>query len=211
SNYGRSVWTMPYLGHYAPVHNTALALLYHFFKLAPLGYHVAQVLIHAGCVCLVYFIVRELESARVALVAAALFALHPTNIETVAWISETKSTLSFFFFLLAFWFYVRFRQSDRTIDSVLVGVFLLLSILSKITTIVAPAIFLLYDWRQGTPLRSLRWKSLATFFLISAVFTAVHIFSFHGSTENLERSYGGGLLAHWQNFPFLIWFYVRMS
>jgi protein O-mannosyl-transferase len=209
--YFSSVWSHTYLGHYAPVHNTFLALLFHFLGFQPLGYHLGQLLLHAACVSLVYLVLKKLESGRVALLASVLFAVHPTNIETVAWISETKSTLAFFFFLLSFRFYIRLREKDRWWDAVLVGLFLILSILSKINTVVAPAIFLLFDYREGILLQRSRWRSLGGYFLISAVFTAVHLASFHSSAERLESSYIGGFAAHVQNLPFLLWFYVRMA
>ncbi|MBI3934269.1 MAG: glycosyltransferase family 39 protein [Acidobacteria bacterium] len=211
----RAFWTGTYLHHYAPVHHTLLALLYHFSGLNPFGYHLAQVLLHAGCVCLVYFIVRKLESPRVAMLASLLFAVHPANVETVAWISETKSTLAFLFFLLSFWCYLRFREKghprERMLDGLLAGLFLVLSVLAKINTVVAPAIFLLYDYKAGASLKKLQWRSLIPFFLISAIFTLVHLASFHGGAQVMESEYMGGIGVHLLNMPLLLSFYLQMT
>ncbi|MGH9786104.1 MAG: hypothetical protein ACRD88_18190, partial [Terriglobia bacterium] len=49
-----AIWTGTYLGHYAPVNLSFLAILYHWFGLEPFGYHLAQFLLHAACVCLLY-------------------------------------------------------------------------------------------------------------------------------------------------------------
>jgi protein O-mannosyl-transferase len=210
-NYLTSIWGRSYLGNYAPVHNTFLALIYHFFGLNPLGYHLSQILLHAACVCLVYLLLKKLEAPRVALLASLLFVVHPTNIETAAWVSETKSTLALLFFLLSFWFFIRFREREQWWDGLLVGVFLALSVLSKINTVVAPAIFLLYDYKRESRFDRSQLLSLGSFFLISGIFTVVHLISFEGSPQVLENSYGGGLLQHWQNMPFVLWFYLRMA
>ena len=206
----QAIWTRSYLGHYAPIQHTVLALLYSLSALEPFGYHLGQLLVHAACVCLLYFVLKKIESARVAFLASLLFAVHPTNIETVAWISETKSTLAFLFFLLSFWAFLRLRVHQRWPDGILCALFLILSLLSKINTVVAPVIFFLYDEKQGLPFRKGRLWSLLGFFLISAIFVAIHLASFHGSEQSLESAYYGGLYVHLINMPLLVLFYVRM-
>ena len=211
----QAIWRGTYLGHYAPVHHAFLAILYHFCGLEPFGYHLAQFLLHAAGVCLLYFVLKKMESARVALLASLLFAVHPTNIETVAWIAETKSTLSFLFFLLSFLVFLRLRSSERWWYAIPCALFLILSLLAKVNTVVAPAIFLLYDYRQRVPLKRGRVWSLVCFFLISAIFVAIHLLSFFWSESTLAKSglggsYHGGPSVHLQNLPFLILFYIRM-
>ena len=206
-----AIWTTIYLGHYAPIHHTFLAALHSFSGLQPMGYHLGQLLFHASCVCLLYFILKKLEAPRVALLASLLFAVHPANVETVAWISETKSTLAFLFFLLSFWFFIRLRDRERWPDGVWCTLFFLLSLLAKINTIVAPAIFLLYDYKRGFSFREGRLWSLGWFFLISAVFVAIHLASFYGSRDIPEgTAYYGGLGVHLQNIPRLVLYYIGM-
>ena len=214
--YLQVIWSDPYVGHYAPIHQTVLAVLYYFFELEPFGYHVAQLLLHAACLGLLFLTLQELESARVALLATLLLAVHPTNIENVAWISETKSILAFLFFLLSFWFFRRLRERERRSDAILCGLFLILSLLSKINTVVAPAIFLLYDYRQALPFNRKRIASLAGFFLIAVTFVVIHVTSFFWgdaplAQNSLGGTYYGGLGVHLQNIPFFLWFYVRMT
>ena len=207
----RMIWSRTFLGHYAPIHHTFLAILHSFSGVEPFGYHLGQFLVHAACVCLLYFVVKKVESGRVALLASLLFAVYPANIETVAWISETKSTLAFFFFLVAFWFFLRLRESGRWGYGVWCGCFLLLSWLSKINTVVAPAIFLLWDYRQGDLFKKDRLRSLAVFFLVSFVFVGIHLTSSYTSGQVLEGSaYYGGLGVHVLNLPLLVLFYVQM-
>ncbi len=205
----RAFWSDIYLGHYAPVHHSFFALVYHFAGMEPYGYHLGQVLIHAAVVCLVYLVVKKLETPGVALVASLLFAVHPANIETVAWISESKSTLAFLFFLISFYFFIRLRERQSWTDGVLAGLFLILSVLAKINTVVAPAIFLLYDYRQGATIRTLKWRSLALFFAISGMFTVIHLGAFHGSTQSMEQQFYGGPGLHIMQMPLLLAFYLQ--
>ena len=212
----QAIWSNPHVGHYAPIHQTVLAVLYYWSGLEPFGYHVAQLLLHAACVCLLYLTLKDLESTRIALLASLLFAVHPTSIENVAWIAETKSTLAFLFFLLSFWFFRRLRERGRWSDGIGCALFLIFSLLSKINTVVAPAIFLLYDYRQGNLFKRERIPSLVGFFLISTLFVAIHMFSFFWSQSTLVAgalggAYYGGLAVHLQNIPFFLWFYVRTT
>ena len=206
----RMIWTSTFLGHYAPIHHTFLALLYSLSALEPFGYHLAQLVVHAGCVWLLYFLLQKLESPRIALLASLLFAVYPANIETIAWISESKSTLAFFFFLLSFWAFLRLRERERWGYGVWCGFFLVLSMLAKINTIVAPAIFLLSDYKQRLPFTKERVRSLVWFFLIAVIFAGVHLASFYRSQKELTGFYHGGLIVHLENMPRLVLYYIGM-
>ncbi len=207
----RAFWTGTYLAHYAPMHHSLLAILHYFSGMEPFGYHLGQVLLHAACLCLLYFLLKKMASARVAFLAGLLFAVYPPNIETVAWISETKSTLAFLFFLLSFWFFVRLRDNGGWRDGVLCAVFLVLSMLAKVNTVVAPAVFLLYDYKQGFRFTKSRVASLAGYFLLGAAMAGLHLaVSYDGSQQMLEGAYYGGLGVHLLNLPLLVLFYLRM-
>lgn len=206
----KQIWSSTHLGHYAPVMITALAYLRHLFGLEPYGFHLAQMVVHSGCVVLVYLLLRKMESGRVALLATLFFVVHPANIESVAWISELKSTLAFFFFLLSFLCFIRFRETGAGWAGILAGVMLALSLLAKINTVVAPAIFLLYDYRQGARLRTLRWRSLGAYFLISLAMTYIHLRAFHVNQQAMQSDYYGGLGTHIWGIPSLLAFYFQM-
>ncbi len=226
----RSIWRYPFSGQYAPLHHNFLALLYFVSELKPIGYHLAQVLLHASCVCLLYFVLREIESGRVAFLASLLFAVFPANIETVAWVSETKSTLALLFFLLSFWAFLRLRACERWRYGAWSAFLLALSLLAKINTVVAPAIFLLYDYRQAYSFKKSRAWTLAVFFLISVIFFGITLFytssaslAFpdrlvdgvlrdNGSIHHADSNgYYGGVYVHLLNLPRLFLFYLRMT
>jgi len=207
----KAIWTSTYLGHYAPVHHTFLALLYQIFGADPFGYHLAQLLLHAACVLLLYLVLARIESPRIALLASLLYSVHPTAVETVAWVAETKSTLAFLFFLLSFLAFLRLREKGGWSSGFLCAVFLALSLLAKINTVVAPAIFLLWDYRQRRPFDRKTIATLACFFLISALMTAAHMASFMGTDWAGESGYYGGLAVHLMNLPLFIFFYIQMT
>jgi len=203
------IWTGTHLGHYAPMQLTFLALVHFFSGIDPLGYHVAQLLVHAASVCLLFHLLSKMESPRIAWLASLLFALYPPNIETVAWVSETKSTLAFLFFLLSFYMFLRQRETGKFNYGFWCGLFLLLSLLSKINTVVAPAIFLLWDYRQGSLTKD-RLRSLAVYFLLCVAFVGIHLTSFYEPSESDGTMYYLGFWTHLMNIPRFLWFYVRM-
>src|SRR5215469_7094514 len=89
------------------------------------GYHIVNVLLHAAAAWLVIAIVRRL-GIRGATLAGFLFALHPVCVESVAWISEQKTTLAAVFYLSAALFYLRFhRTGSRRHYAVAIGLFVL--------------------------------------------------------------------------------------
>ena len=222
------IWTTPFYSNYAPLHQMLLGFIFRFSGVEPFGYHLAQLLLHGACVCLLYLVLKQIEGARVALLASLMFAAYPGNIETVAWVSETKSTLSFALFLASFWFFIRFRDSERWTTGVLSALLLIFSLLAKISTVVASAVYLFYDIRQGINPWKKRW-SHALFFLISAASVLLHLLAVRDTASTtadrlidsvlrapgeaplpVSHSYYGGFVTHLLNMPRLVAFYERM-
>jgi tetratricopeptide (TPR) repeat protein len=114
---------------------------------AVLGYHLTNIVLHAASACLVVMIVRRL-SLPGAWLAGLVFALHPVCAESVAWISEQKSTLSGFFYLCAVLAYLRFDQSRRASRYFLALGLFALALLSKTVTATLPAVLLVVFWWQ---------------------------------------------------------------
>ena len=82
--------------------------------LAPLPYHLVNVLLHGACAVLLWRVLRSLHVPG-AWLGAALWALHPVQVESVAWITEMKNTESGLFFLLSILFFVRWLRA-RDLD-----------------------------------------------------------------------------------------------
>jgi Flp pilus assembly protein TadD len=127
------------------------------FGLKPAGPHVVNLLLHAANTVLLFLVLRQLTGAhwRSGFVAA-LFALHPLHVESVAWISERKDVLSTFFFLLTLMAYGRYVQESKVQSpksKVWYGwalVYFVLGLMSKPMVVTVPFVLLLLDyWPLG--------------------------------------------------------------
>jgi tetratricopeptide (TPR) repeat protein len=149
--------------------------------LAPLGYHLVNVVLHAACAILLWRVLRSLRVPG-AWLGAALWALHPVQVESVAWISEMKNTQSCLFYLLTVLFFVRWLKTrgsdDRNGDGwsyALTLLFAALAMASKSSTVVLPVVLCLCAWwMEGR----WHWRNLARvvpIFLMSAAASALSI------------------------------------
>ncbi len=151
----RRTWLEPSSSpQYYPMTNTSFWIEYRLWSLRPLGYHLTNVLLHGGSAALLFLVLRGLAVPG-AWLAAALFALHPVHVESVAWISERKNTLSGFFALASALAYLRFALRDGTLARLwpsYCGAFLLflLALSSKTVTCTLPiALALALWWKRG--------------------------------------------------------------
>ncbi|HLC17982.1 MAG TPA: hypothetical protein VJM57_03095, partial [Thermodesulfobacteriota bacterium] len=84
----KAIFTKTVLGNYAPLHILSYSLDRALWGLDPRGFHLTNVILHALNACLVFAVVVRLGSKRwVAFAAALLFAVHPLNVENVAWVA----------------------------------------------------------------------------------------------------------------------------
>ncbi len=132
--------------HYPLLHSLFL-LEYQLWGDAPFGYHLVNVLLHAAVAVLFGLLLRKLAIPG-AWFAALVFALHPVCVESVAWVSEQKNTLSALFYLAAALVYLRFDRSRRgSLYALAFGLFGL-ALLSKTVTASLPAALLVVIWWQ---------------------------------------------------------------
>ncbi len=173
-----------------------------------LGYHLINILLHAFSALLLWKILRRLQVPG-AYLAAAIFALHPVCVESVAWISEIKNTLSGALYLGAALVYLRFdRSRNWKFYFVTLGLFLL-GLMSKTVIATLPAALLvIFWWQRG----KLSWKQdvlpLLPFFVVgmgAGLFTAWMEWKFVGASGSafdftlIERVLIAGRV---------IWFYL---
>ena len=132
---------------YYPLLHSAFWVQHRLWGDNPTGYHLVNILLHAGCAALLLVLLRGLAIPG-AMLAAFVFALHPVYVESVAWISEQKNTLSLLFFLIAALLYVRFDTSRRGRDYGWATAVFGLALLSKSVTATLPAALLVIFWWQ---------------------------------------------------------------
>jgi hypothetical protein len=140
---------------YYPLLHSAFWLEHRIWADSPAGYHLANVVLHAAVAFLLFLLLRRLALPG-ALFASAAFALHPVCVESVAWISEQKNTLSAVFCLAAALAYLRFDRGRRAgwyaLGSVLFG----MALATKTVTATLPAALLvILWWRRGR----LSWRA----------------------------------------------------
>ncbi len=111
------------------------------------GHHFTNVLLHSTAVVLLFLVLRDLTGAtwRSAFVAA-LFAIHPLHVESVAWVSERKDVLSALFFVLTIAAYVRFARLPSFARYLVVAVLFALGLMCKPMLVTLPVILLLLDY-----------------------------------------------------------------
>ncbi|HWZ43095.1 MAG TPA: hypothetical protein VNW97_06445 [Candidatus Saccharimonadales bacterium] len=124
-------------------HMTAVQL----FGLNPSGHHLINVFLHALNVLMLFLLLRLATGSvwRSAMVAA-LLAVHPMNVESVAWISERKGLLSTLFTLLTFWAYVKYVRRPAAVAYLWVLAMFALALMAKPMAITVPFLLLLFDY-----------------------------------------------------------------
>jgi Tfp pilus assembly protein PilF len=123
------------------------ALDYQMFQLDAGGHHESSVALHVlNTLLLFWVLLRATGSPGPSLVVAALFALHPINVESVAWISERKNLLSTLFFLLALGAYRWYAREPRVTRYAAVAALFALGLMAKPQVITFPFVLLLWDY-----------------------------------------------------------------
>jgi protein O-mannosyl-transferase len=157
-----SIWLNPTtLQQYYPLTGTSFWLDYQLWQFWTLPYHLENILLHAVAALIFWRVLLRLQLPG-AWLAAALFALHPVMVESVAWITERKNVLSMAFYLGALLAYLRYAEKStaRSPESkVFHGLALILffgALLAKTATFSLPAVILLIGWWQRG---RVRWQA----------------------------------------------------
>lgn len=156
------VWafTEPYAANWHPVTWLSHILDFELYGLDPSGHHLTSLFIHITNTLLLFGVLLKMTRAlwRSAMVAA-LFALHPINVESVAWLAERKNVLSTFFWFLTVWVYASYAERPRIGVYLLVILFLALGLMAKPMLVTLPFVLILLDF---WPLRRWGWEDKRT-------------------------------------------------
>src|SRR6266705_779318 len=187
----KEIWTSARAVYY-PLVLTTFWALHKFVGLIPAPYHILNVLMHAASAVLLWRVLRQLE-VRGAWLGAALWALHPVMVQSVAWVTELKNTESALFYLLSIFWFLKLdaEETGRRGRWWRFGwplLFFVLAILSKPSTVMLPVVLALCLWWRR---RRIQWADVATlvpFVLISALAGAWTIWEqkFHAGAMGIE-------------------------
>ena len=202
----QKLWFNPDGADYFPLSYTALWAQWPFFQMDPrtggpvqpggpavpwpTGFHLTSVVLHAIGSLLLWrlFSVMKIPGAWF---GAVLFAVHPVCVESVAWVSELKNTLSMPLFLLSAISFVKFDDAAdddaaKWTNYVLAIVFFLLSMFAKTSVVAMPVVLLLYAWWKRGTVTVRDVVRAAPFFLISIILGIVTIWYQHGRAIGQE-------------------------
>ena len=147
-------------GVWNPMTWISFILDYQLFGLNPAGYHLTNLLLHLGSVLILLGVLHRMTGAFwPSFLVAALFALHPLNVESVAWVTERKNVLSTLFWMLSVWAYLEYLRKPVWQHYLGIMGFLVLGLMSKQMLVTLPCALLLLDY---WPLKRLgdNWKEV---------------------------------------------------
>ena len=205
---------------YWPVTSTTLWLEWRLWGAHAAGYHATNLVLHLSEVLLLWAVLRRLRLPGATL-AALLFAVHPVNVESVAWVAQRKNLMAMLFFLLSALGFLRTRWSEagggRPEQPALAGetgwyafslAAFVLALLSKGSVAPLPLVLLgILAWRRPVNRRDL--LRLAPFFLVAAVLAAVNVwFQTHGTHEIIREATA---LQRLLGAAAAVWFYLSKA
>lgn len=143
----KRIFSSIYVSNYQPITILSYLIEYQIFKLSPSGYHTTNLIIHLLNVVLVFYLIYIItENIFVSFLVGLFFGIHPTRVESVAWIAERKDVLSAFFLLLSLILYLYFLKKKTLKFYIFSILSFLLSLLSKPMGITLPLILHLIDY-----------------------------------------------------------------
>jgi tetratricopeptide (TPR) repeat protein len=195
---------------YRPLTHLIFTIDYHIFGFNPWGFHLTNIIFHGGS-CIFLFLVTVLiykrgrvESSpapddlinpdRWAFIAALVFATHPINTESVAWVSGISELSCAFFFLLSLYFYLK---ADGTSGKcfVLSLVFFFVAVMSKETAVVLPLVFFACDYsfkKDSISSPAVLTKRYLPYLVLAAVYLALRTYAIGGFARESSHGYLSG-------------------
>ena len=193
-----------YAGNWHPLTWMSHMADYQFFRDNPAGHHATNLIFHMASTVLLFLVLRRMTSRPGSMQAgsswksafvAALFALHPLHVESVAWVAERKDVLSTFFWMLTMGAYVLYSEKPSIKRYVPVILLFALGLMSKPMLVSLPIILLLLDyWPLGRMEKSGKLKLILEKMPLLAMSAGSAIITF--TAQNKE-----GAVGSFQNYP----------
>lgn len=192
-NVSSIVWafTTTHASNWHPVTWLSHMLDAQIYGINPLGHHLTSLLLHALSVALLFLLLNKMTGSvwRSAFVAA-LFAVHPLRVESVAWVAERKDVLSALFWILTIWAYVRYADRPGAKRYLAVALIFALGLMAKPMLVTLPFVLLLLDY---WPLR--RLSTLSHFRLVLEKIPLFALAAGSGVMTMIAQQRGGAVSA----------------
>jgi tetratricopeptide (TPR) repeat protein len=204
------IWFTTEAMDYYPLTSSFWWLQWRLWGTNAAGWHAVNILFHAANVVLVWMVLRRLKIPG-AWLAALLFAVHPVNVATAAWISEQKNTLSMLFFALSILWYLRFDdEGGWRWYGISLSAFLL-ALFSKTAVVMLPVVLLGCVWWLRGRLRPKDWLCTVPFFFLSLVMGFVSIWFEYNRDLGGHATRTDGFLSHLAVAGLAPWFYLSKA
>jgi protein O-mannosyl-transferase len=189
-------------GNWHPLTWLSLMLDWQLFGSNPAGFHLTSIIFHIANTLLLFMVLKKMTNTLwQSVFVAALFALHPLHVESVAWVAERKDVLSAFFWLLTMWAYVYYVNRPKVANYLLIIVFFALGLMTKPMLVTLPFVLLLLDYwpleRLGKRTIFYLIREKIPFIVLSAVSSII--------TFLVQRS--GGAVTEFNGFGLKFRFY----
>ncbi len=172
----KAMFSGHYVGNYLPVTMIVHALSWMVFGGNAGGHHAVNVVFHLLNGVLVYKVTAYFFSdKRLRGLTVLVFLLHPLQLETVAWISELKSTLSASFFFGALLFYLRYSEKQQRKDYLIAFLFFVVSCLSKSSAVILPLVLLCTDLYRSRTISIRLLTDKIPFFIVALLFGLINL------------------------------------
>jgi tetratricopeptide (TPR) repeat protein len=181
---------------YRPLRTASYAFDYAVFGQWAPGFHITNLVLHLLTIVTVYLFARALLGIpSVSFLAGLIFALHPTHIETVSWISSRADMIALIFANLSLLAYMRFKKGGRSPYLLLALLLAFVSYLGKETMVSFPGLIVLYDYaaREKKGFREFIGSNILSWILFTAVTLAYLVFRFQmtGRMSTVQGWWGG--------------------
>ncbi len=202
------IWFSPSVieneSHFWPLVYTTFWLEHKLWGFEPLGFHLVNIALHLANTLLVWRLMVRLAVPGAWLIAA-VFAVHPLHVESVAWVMERKDLLSTLFYLAAFWTYINFTKTRRSGSYLASLVLFGAGMLCKSIVVTLPAVLLLWHWWSSGRVTCGDLLRLMPFFLVALGIAAADM-AFSRIREPISFDYS--LVERALIASQALWFYV---
>lgn len=173
----QKIFITNYNSAYQPFKYILYSIVYSISKLDPTGYRIASLILHLVNVVLVYVLMKRITGLHfVTLIATALFALHPLQVESISWIPAVNNPLSGVFFLGGLIFYLKYLDSNQLKDLYITFFLSLGALFSKTTSVTFPFVLILFDILYKRPLLKKALLEKIPFFVAALIFGVMELF-----------------------------------